>query len=559
VGTECDPVSTNVHRDMLTSTHAIPAVGRRRSARDLQAQVILGVVLLVAAAVRVAGTRFGLPLLLHPDEFAVVDAAVDMANRNSFEPPWSYRPDHVEMKINVVVFEAYAALKGTSVGAAFDADPTPFYHLARLVTTAFGVAGVGLAYLIGTHWSRRVGLVAAALFAVFPPYVQHAHYATPDVPLTTALLLLIYALVRYVDSTSWSSLLVASFAVALAVGIKYPGAVGAVMIAVVVVATAVRDRDGRRLLLHGLTSAATATAFLFAISPVLFTEFDGIREEIRVQSAGDRLGHPDMGLLGNLWFYVERFLLPSGIVLGLLTIVGLLVVVRQRRLDTVPWFSGLLVWASLATLPMTWDRWGLPMWVTPLLLAAVGICALLDRFATSRTRWIPVVAIGAVALQLGLGATWLVSVRVAPDTRQAALEWADQHGVTPKESAYEGYTPFLPGASRLLTTQVTARRDGYVFRTADGKPARYVVISSGMYDRVLADPTRVDEQLIYAYIVDHLKEMATFESAQRVEPSKLEPVSTLRLVSGIAQVWGGARSGPTIRIFEIPLEQVPAR
>jgi 4-amino-4-deoxy-L-arabinose transferase-like glycosyltransferase len=544
---------------MQTSTNAVTTL-KRRSARDVKARVILAVVLLVAAAVRVLGTQFGLPLLLHPDEFAVVDAAVDMARRNSFQPPWSYRPDHVEMKIDLVLFEAYAALKGTSVGAAFAADPAPFYHLARLVTAAFGVAGVGLAYLIGARWSRRVGLVAAALFAVFPPYVQHAHFATPDVPLTFALLLLIYALMRYVDSTSWSSLLVASFAVALAVGIKYPGAVGALMIAIIVVSTAVRDHDLRRLVMHGVASAVAAAAFLFAISPLLFTSFGDIRREIKVQAAGDRLGHPDHGLWGNLWFYADQFLLSSGIVLSLLAVVGLVVVVRARRLDTVPWFSGLLVWGLLSTLPMTWERWGLPMWVTPLLLASVGICALLDRLATSRARWVAVTAVGALALHLCLGTIWTVSSLVADDTRQASLAWARQQRITASESTYEGYTPFLPGTSYLFfTSQVTKARDGYKFRTITGEPARYVVLSSGMYERVQADPTYAPQQAIYDYITENFEEIATFESGVAVAPSMWEPVSVPRLVSGIAEVWRGALSGPTIRIFEIPPERVAAR
>jgi 4-amino-4-deoxy-L-arabinose transferase-like glycosyltransferase len=542
---------------MDTSTDHVTEL-ERRTTRDLQARTILLLVLLVAAFVRVMGTTFGFPLLLHPDEFAVVDAAVDMATRNSLEPPWSYRPDHVEMKIDLVLFEAYAAVQGTSVGAAFAADPTPFYHLARLMTAAFGVASVGLAYLVGARWSRRTGLVAAGLFAVFPPYVQHAFYATPDVPLTFAVLLLTYALMRYVDSTSWSSLLVASFAVALAVGIKYPGAVGALMIAVIVVATAVRDHRPRRLIGHGVTSAVATLGFLFVISPTLFTDFGAVRAEIRAQAAGDRLGHPDLGLGGNLWFYVESFLTSSGAVLGLLALLGLAVVAQRRRLDSLPWFSGVLVWGSLATLPMTWERWGLPMWVTPLLLASVGICHLLDRLSTARTRWLAIIAIAAPVLHLGLGTVWAVTVSAVPDTRQASLEWARHHGVTRSNSTYEGYTPFLPGTSKLFTAQVRASDDGYEFLTEDGEPARFVVISSGMYERVMKDPGYAEQQAIYEYVVD-LEEIATFEPARHVQSSMWEPVSVPRLLARSFDLWRGGRTGPTIRIFELPRDPADDR
>ena len=191
--------------------------------RKWQARSLLLVIILIAVIVRVIGSRFGFPLLVHPDEWAVVDAVANMAKRHSFEPPWSLRPDHVEMKVDYILFAGYADVyRNTSVAAAFAHSPIPFYWIARLATAAFGVATVGLAYLIGARTSRRLGLVMAALFALFPAYVLNAHYATPDVPLTFAVMLLTYALMRYVRTTSWSSLLWASFAVALGIAIKYP-------------------------------------------------------------------------------------------------------------------------------------------------------------------------------------------------------------------------------------------------------------------------------------------------------------------------------------------------
>jgi hypothetical protein len=544
--------SRDVRRLRREAGRVPPATSRDRA---VQARVLLAMILVLAAGVRVLGTRFGFPLLTHPDEYAVVDAVIDMAKRNSFEPPWSYRPDHVEMKLDYFVFAAYALLvKGQSIEAAFAADPLPFYHLARLVTAAFGVATVGLAYLIGARWSRRVGLVAAALFALFPPFVMHAHFATPDVPLTFALMLMTYALMRYVDSTSWSSLLVACFSVALAVGIKYPGAVGAVMIALVVGSAAVRDRDWRRFLVHGLVSVAATIGFLFVISPTLFTNLSGIRAELKVQSAGDRLGHPDYGLLGNMKYYASTFVDSSGVVLVLLAFAGLAFVVARRRLWVLPWFTGLLVWVSLSGLPMTWERWGLPMWVTPLLLAAVGLCCLWDRL---HQRWAKAaaVAIGMVmAANLVSGSAYAVASLLADDTRIESLAWVRDNGVTRQNSAYEGYTPLLPGAPGLFFDHVRSVGDGYEFTTERGRPATYVVMSSGMYDRVLADPDRPDEHAIYRYVIDNFEEVATFTPTETSQPSKWEPFSIANDLEVFSAMTSGAVSGPTIRIFRVATE-----
>lgn len=515
--------------------------------------LVLALILVVAAVVRVVGTRFGFPLITHPDEFAVVEAVVDMAKRNSFEPPWSYRPDHVEMKLDYFVFAAYAALvKGQSIEAAFAADPLPFYHLARLVTAAFGVATVALAYAIGKRWSRPVGFVAAALFAVFPPFVQHAHFATPDVPLTFTLMLMTYALMRYAESTSWPSLLTACLAVALSIGIKYPGAVGAVMIALVVGAAAVRDRDGRRFLVHGAASLAATIGFLFVISPTLFTNLSGIRAELKVQAAGDRLGHPDYGLLGNMEFYARTFADAAGVLIVVLALAGIPFVLARRRLWSLPWFTGLLVWVSLSVLPMTWERWGLPMWVTPLFLAAVGLCGIWERLRSGWAR-LAVVALAAVAaVSLVIGSTYVVAALLADDTRNTSLAWTRANGVTRANSAYEGYTPLLPGEPGLFFDEVRPLDDGYEFRTDKGRPASYVLLSSGMYDRVLADPDMVEEHAIYDYIIENFEEVATFVPSEGSDPSMWEPVSIVRDLRALSDMRDGALSGPTIRVFQVP-------
>lgn len=526
--------------------------------RIWQARLSLGLIVLVAAVIRVLGTGFGFPLLFHPDEWAVVDGAIDMARRNSFEPPWSLRPDHVEMKIDYVVFAGYAAVvKGMSIEAAFALDPVPFYWMARLVTATFGVATVLLAYLVGARWSRRVGLVAAVLFALFPPFVTHAHYATPDVPLTFAVLAMIYALMRYCVTCSWPSLLWACLAVALAVAIKYPGAVGTVMIGAVVVATAVRDRAWTRIVVHGAGAVGACMGFLFVISPSLFTDFSGIRRELKIQAAGDRLGHPDLGQFGNMWFYVQTYAEFAGLLLCLLALVGLAVVVSRRRLDVLPWFSGLLVWASLSTLPMTWERWGLPMWITPLLLASVGLCSLEERLRSVRTRWIPWAVAALVVVHLGAGSARAVGSLLAPDTRTIAVAYVERHRIEARDTLYEGYSPFLPGAPLLTFNQVALDgdgrgRDGYRVTTLEGRPARYVVLSSTMYDRVLADPAYREEAQFYDWLDQHGRERARFTPATDPPVTWFEPLSIARNLRFTGAIADGGKSGPTLVIYELP-------
>jgi len=514
----------------------------------------LAAILVIATVVRVVGSRWGLPMLLHPDEWAVVDGVIDMARRNSFEPPWLLRPDHVEMKLDYLAFAGYAQLfRGMSTEAAFALDPAPFYVIARLMTAAFGVGTVVLAYLIGRRLTPLVGLVAAGLFAIFPPFVRHAHFATPDVPLTFALMLMIYALMRYLATASWASLLTASFAVAMAIAIKYPGGIGALTIALVVVLAAVRDRSWLRILTHGVGSAAGVVGFLFLISPVLFTNISGVRAELEIQAAGDRFGMEDLGLGGNLWYYLSQYAHASGLLLLALALVGLIVVVRRREVETVTWLTGVMVWVALSTMSMHWERWGFPMYVTPMLLAAVGLATLIERFWSAKARWFPVTVAVAVFAQLLIGTAAVLAGLLAPDTRAPALAFAQERGIRADNSAFEGYSPFLPGHPAAIFDQVRKVDGNLQQLTEEGAPARYVVLSSSMYGRVLGKPGYESERQFYQRIFDDYTEIKDFVPTGPGQPSLWEPVAVVRNLRYIRAVAGGGMSGPQIRIFEVPI------
>ena len=536
-----------------TSSTGLRAAWPARFDRTWQARAVLAVILVVAATIRVVGSRYGFPLLVHPDEWAVVEGVVDMAKRNSFEPPWSLRPDHVEMKIDYLLFAAFAGLvKHMSIETAFAQDPLPFYWIARLATAAFGVATVGFAYLIGARSSKRLGLLMAGIFAIFPPYVWHSHYATPDVPLTFALVVLTYALMRYVEHPSWPSLLWASFAVALGVAIKYPAAVGAVMIAIVLVAVAVRDKAWRRLVIHGIGAGGAMIGFLFAISPKLFTDFTEVRRQWSVQSAGDRLGHPDHGFLGNLWFYAAGYAGYAGILLVLMGAVGLVLVIRERRLDRLPWFIGVLVWLSLSRLPLTWDRWALPMQITPLLLGAAGIGFLFHRFRSRRTSWIPYAVVVVIGINLLSGVAMVLAGLLASDTRSAALAYAEGHGITTANAVYDGYTPFEPRTPISFYKQAKKVPGGYVFVTKQGVPAQYAIVSSWMYDRVLKDPSRAKEADMYTWIFTHGQLVDEVRPVPYAGVSAVEPVNISRNLTYARAVADGGMTGPTIKTYRLP-------
>ena len=147
-----------------------------------------------------------------------------MAKRHSFEPKYFFRPDHVEMQLSNLAYLAYAHLfHGSSPQSVYASDPAPFILISRTITACFGVAMIVVAYLIGKRFTRAIGVLAAFLVAFFPTFVDQSHFATPDVPLSFALMIVILGCMRYLDSPSWGNLLLASLGVSVAIAIKYPG------------------------------------------------------------------------------------------------------------------------------------------------------------------------------------------------------------------------------------------------------------------------------------------------------------------------------------------------
>ena len=167
----------------------------------------LTAIILGGAVVRLVGGSWGLPLDLNSDEWVIVNGALDMAKRHSFEPPYFFRPDHVEMQLSNLAYLAYSHLfHGSSPETVYASDPAPFILISRTITGCFGVAMIAIAYLIGKRFTRVIGVLAAFLVAFFPPFVDHSHFATPDVPLTFAFMIVILACMRYLTSPSWGNL-----------------------------------------------------------------------------------------------------------------------------------------------------------------------------------------------------------------------------------------------------------------------------------------------------------------------------------------------------------------
>jgi len=516
--------------------------------------ILLTVIIAFGTAIRLLGVRWGLPLGLNPDEPVIVQGALDLARRHSFEPSVYYRPDHVEIQLSDLAYLGFAHLvRGMSPEQLYATDPSVLLAISRLVTVGFAVGTMVLAYLIGARFNRAIGVITTGLVAFFPPFVLNSSLATPDVPLTFAFMMVILGCMRYLSAPRWRHLAFACLGVSIGFAIKYPGALGTIVIAITVLTSAVPQRDWRRIVIHGAGAIGMVIGFLFVISPVLFTNAAVVIENLTGEAGSTHPGADNLGYWGKLGFYAGQFATAGGLILVLFFGLGVYFCMRLRLREWVPRVLGAIVWVLLSVIPLHWPRWGLPMYLTPLLIAPIGIFHAAKYLLAWRrevwAQWVAVAAMVLVGLNLVSGSVAVTADLLAPDTRAERAALAAR-SITPANTVYEGYTPFLPGEPLCISDRFFLV-DGRL-RTGAGSPVRYVMISSNMYDRYFAEAKYADIQHFYRLLDQQYPVVATFRPDPRPTPTVFAPIAIGRSIAHILGLADDGMAGPTITVYEIP-------
>jgi hypothetical protein len=517
--------------------------------------ILLAVVIAAGTAIRLMGVRWGLPLSLNPDERVIVRGALDVARRHSFEPSVYFRPDHVEIQLSDLAYLGFAYLvRGVSPDQLYAADPSLLLAISRLITVGFGVGTMVLAYLIGARFNRAIGVITTALVAFFPPFVLNSSLATPDVPLTFAVMMVMLGCMRYLAAPKWRHLAFACLGVSIGFAIKYPAALGSVIIAITVVTSAAPQRDWRRIASHGAGAVGMVVGFLFLISPVLFTNASVVIENLTGEAGSTHPGADNLGYWGKLAFYAAQFSTAGGLTLVLFFGLGVFFCVRLKLRESVPLMLGAIIWVLLSVVPLHWARWGLPMYLTPLLIAPIGVYYGTKHLLAWRRdgwpQWVALALISLAGLNLVSGSIAVTADLLAPDTRAETAAAMSAKGISATNTDYEGYTTFLPGGTRCIF-------DHYFL--VDGRlqigahyPARYVMVSSQSYDRYFAEARYADIQHFYRLLDEQYPLVATVQPDPEPTPTVFAGIATVRSIARILALAGGGVTGPTIKVYAIP-------
>lgn len=192
----------------------------------------LFIILAAAAIIRIWGLSYGLPDLCLPDEADSIHAAgrLGLGSLN----PNIFACGHLYIYIIFILLGGYFIslyLSGTVSSLSefkdfYYSNPTWFYMLGRILSLAFGLLIVYMAYKIGRRlFNTRIGLVAALLVAFSPELVKTSQIVKPDTVLTGFLMICFYYSIRIMESGQRRYYLLAGVFLGLSISSKLPGVV----------------------------------------------------------------------------------------------------------------------------------------------------------------------------------------------------------------------------------------------------------------------------------------------------------------------------------------------
>jgi 4-amino-4-deoxy-L-arabinose transferase-like glycosyltransferase len=503
--------------------------------------VLLLAILVLALALRLKGVTYGLPYsFVNSDETTVIPKALHAA-QGHLNPQFFFYPSlyfYLTGALYLLAAPVWWLLGHGNFLAqtSFVVDNGPYFLLGRLLSVAMGTASVYLVYRLGRDaFGRPAGLLAALFLAVAPLHVAYSHMAVTDV---TAVAFSLLALVLLLQAAGpnrpdpaagapaprhagrW--LVLGAVAAGLATSTKYnlgmlvlPATVAAVYACRAAAAARVAA-GGRtvlvwlrlvvlRLYLPMLVAFVVASPFVVLDAPHFLRDF---RRQGQIMDRG-WLGFEHVG--NGFWFNVTPNLTGAiGVVLLVLGVAGLgWALWRRTRFDlmiapyAIVYFVYIGTWKELA------DRYLLII-VPLVLLLAARLCVDVVGLVRPSLRRVaaPVVAVVlAVALVFPLASSLAFDRGLSgTDTREVAREWIQHNVPAGSLIALENYSPPLvqedaldhyraagldPVAYRVIRLKLPA--PGTRDRSRDltrlrRRGVEYVVVSSRIYDRVLAAP-----------------------------------------------------------------------
>ncbi|MBK8960347.1 MAG: glycosyltransferase family 39 protein [Proteobacteria bacterium] len=554
----------------------------------------IAAIALVALAVRVWGTNFGLPYDFTADEpHQIVQALkIGAGEGGPLVQMW-----HTIGKggLDYLLFIEYGVLfcvlwlfgkvqSAQDFAFLYLSDPSVFYQVGRITIASMGALTCIAVYGVGRRmFARRTALFAALIGALALDHVTNSHLINVHIPMACALWLAVWCYVEY-EHRPRSALLWASGALAgIAISLAYNAVVGLAMLAVALLTSSAPARHGlhRRTALLRLLGGGLVTVLLLA--PELLTSGAALLENFR-QVLGDSAATPALDhdspraaidavtiLRAQGWSeYLPILLGWRYLPVTLAALAGGVAGILRRERWTLLLTGGIVVLVMLlsASDRGASERYMLPMTPAFWLVAARGVTALSGRRA-----WLAALLMVAVTAPNAYHIIRMDYTLTRPDSRVLAKQWIESHVPAGARLLVDGMrfryiqSPPLKPAPAALERQIAAlqgselkypKRFIELYRSAKSSlpgPAYdlystmyglevreldyyvsacfdYIITSSDITDRYAAGPLRVQ----YA-------QTARFYDALRTHPAFRE------VYRASGEPW--RTTGPTITVYRV--------
>ena len=519
----------------------------------------LALIFTLAVILRVVGAGWGMPHdNLHPDEWLIFKPAYQCALDRDFEVHDYYRPNHVSIKLNTLLYigiqELYFAPQGLDDFALNYSEHFALFTTAyRVLAALFGVGVVIFAYLIGLFWGRKQALLAALLFAVFPSFIEHSHYITPDMPLLFFMMAVLWGALCYQRKSSASWLFWMSFFTALAFCEKYPGIYGCVVIAATVCITHIKKPV--RIIRDGFLAILFLLLGVLAVSPVLLIDLRTVLEAMAAQNHPYHLGADGLNFWETLLFYTKNTAVHLGLLLTVSSIYGIVKsFIKNVRLTLTLFVFGIYI-IPISTLSLHWERYSLPIYATALLFGAVGVFSILEDSKKLLKKvpfvlWVeyPVLLLLPVCSLLA-GAIAVSGRFLAPDSRILLQDVFAEIDVTAQNTVYDCNTPLDPGGYYGAFSEF---ENGDPARYKYGRGPRFVMTSSAQRDLYLqSDPD------VYGWVANFYRKLDEQYAMVLCYPVEMPSCHFLELQNiwysarSVYRYMRGAAAGYEIRLYQL--------
>ncbi len=513
----------------------------------------------LAFTLRVVGADWGMPRNdLHPDEAFVFEEAYKCALNRTFETRIYFRPNHVSIKLNTILYIGIQEFVFEPQGKGdfavnFEEHFSLFMTASRILNALIGTGVVVFAYLIARFFDKRKALYAAFLFAVLASFIEHSHYLTPDIPLLFFLMGTLWAALCYSRKPSVGMLFWMSFFTALAVCEKYPGLYGCLIIAVSVIMTHIKKpllivRDGFLaifFLILGIT----------AISPVLIIDFREVYHTMQGQNKTLHLGADGLNFPETLWYYSKTAAVSLGLILTLCCLYGIVRSFKENFKPTLLVFSLLIYILPISSLKIHWERYTLPIYAVGLLFAALGSFYVWEdlKKVTARSKWLEtgllIVLFILPSLSQLTGGIASTSRFLAPDSRIALQPVFAEMGITTDNADHDCNTPLDPSGFYGAFSNYEGCDPGH-FKY--GQSPKYLVTSSAQRDAVLASKPEMYGGIAKFYnLLDEEYTLVKLFPVRNPEPKFLEAYNIVYNAKTVIGYLKGAMQGFEIRVYAL--------